>query len=64
MEPYHMDQRQVRNQNDIAIVNTNRYNTNSKLLQLEKAQMKLRLWSGLMVAISAICKNCILYGAF
>ena len=56
-----MDQRQVRNQNDIEILNTNRYNTNSKLFQLEKAQLKLRLWSGLMAAISSLSKNCILY---
>ena len=59
-----MDQRQVRNQNDIEILNTNRYKlyyTISKLFQLEKAQLKLRLWSGLMAAISSLSKNCILY---
>ena len=38
---------------------TNRYNTNSKLFQL-----KLRIWSGLMAAISFLSKNCILYCSF
>ena len=59
-----MDQRQVRNQNNVEILNTNRYNTNSKLFQLEKAKLKLRLWSGLMAAISSLSKNCILYCTF